>query len=214
MKIRFVGEGVSDIGGNGWVGVVPILTDKVLAAKLGEQPIFEIETKLLPRFHQKRGYPAKAKLAITEAHRQDCAGVAIVVDRDGHRDRLKLLRQGREEAAAEVPISAAVGVAVETMEAWLLADEQAIGKVTGEVVERRQDPESLSGRRGSSNHPKDRLNALLSRDSEENRTNQERLKLIAEETDVSEIEKRCPQGFGPYADEVRHRLAPLFSKGK
>jgi hypothetical protein len=215
MKIRFVGEGASDIGGERAVGAVPILTRRLIAAGLGEPPAMEHDTAPLPRFHHGKGYAQKARVAIKEAHREGLDGIAIVVDRDGERrgaERLKLLRQGRDAAAQEVPLPAVVGVAIETLEAWLLADEPAIGRVLGLEAPppRGPDPESLDGRPGTDRHPKSRLAGHLALDASAGRSNQARLEAIAAETDLAELERRCPRGFKPYADEVRDRLAPLF----
>jgi hypothetical protein len=214
MKIRFIGEGVSDVGGERCTGIVPVLTRNVLAAKLGRAPAMEHDTAPLPRFHGK-GYAAKAQVAITEAHRQGLDGVAIAVDRDGRRgtERLKLLRQGRDAATAKAAMPAAVGVAIETIEAWLLADEPAIGRALRfeKPPPCGPDPESLDGKPSTDDHPKVRLAHHLAMDADRARANQARLEAIAEEADVAEIERRCVKGFKPFAEEVRDRLAPIFA---
>ena len=215
MRLLFFGEGSSDVGWDEHAGVIQILTRKVLATRLGVAPELNARSERLPHLRKRRGYAAKAEAAINSAHRLGFDGVSIVVDRDGpaNRDRLKLLRKGRDKAAAEVPIPAAVGVAIETVEAWVLADEPAIGRVLGLPTSPATgpDPETLDGSPESDRHPKKRLAALLAQDTIGQKRNQERLEAIASETDVGVVERRCEKGFGRYADEVRVRLAPIFT---
>lgn len=225
MRVLVVGEGCTDTGFGSlageekWpdlaTGVIPILVRRILAARLGKDPpgcIFDGDR--LPRFHRVRGYPAKVCEAILEAHRRGYSAAVIVVDRDttpGH-ERLQKLREGRDLAASRVPTPAAVGVAIEAMEAWLLADEVVLGSAL-EIKPnppRGPDPETLSGARGSPDHPKARLAIFLDQDTNEHRPVIEKLEAIASELDPSEIEKRCKRGFKPFADEVRTRLLPLW----
>jgi len=209
-RIQFVGEGVTDIGGERHTGVVPRLTEKVLTQRLERPVAFEAERVPLPRFHRSRGYETKVACAIREANRQGFDGIAIVVDRDGDTERIKRLKKGVEDASSEVPLPAVVGVAVETIEAWLLADEQAIREALDCDVAAGIDPEKLTGRPGTMDHPKDRLAELLARDTDEGRTNSERFDTIADRANVAVVERRCKQGFAPYAKDVRHIFGPLF----
>lgn len=209
MRVLFVGEGVTDVGGERHAGVVPRLTEKVLEARVGSPVTLKAERTPLPRFHRSRGYEAKVVIAIKEADREGFDAITIVVDRDGQKERMKKLRQGADDASREVPLPAVVGLAVETLEAWLLADEQAIRETLDCDVPSGPDPEKLSGRPGTDLHPKDRLAKLLAADAHTQRTNIERFEAIAERADVGVIERRCKQGFAPFAKEVRRVLAPL-----
>lgn len=74
-------------------------------------------------------------------------------------------------------------VAVQKLEAWLLADENAISAITGKKVARVQNPEDLSD-------PKERLNRLLS--AAKISYTAEVARKIAASAKVETIESRCP----------------------
>src|SRR5262249_45366949 len=138
-------------------GAVGVLVRRVLEEKLGRNVRdWEIEREVLPRVHARSdavsGYPRKVMLAIAEAKARGCSSVAIVVVRartEGG-SRLAQLREGRDLAEREgnpLAYKAALGVAIEMVEAWLLADEQALNEAlaldpqTAAIA----DPEGLDG---------------------------------------------------------------------
>jgi len=76
-----------------------------------------------------------------------------------------------------------MSVAVQELEAWLLADEDAISAVTGKKVTRVKNPENLRD-------PKERLNRLLSKAKISYTA--EVARKIAANAKVETIESRCP----------------------
>jgi hypothetical protein len=136
----------------------------------------------------------------------------ILVDRDGKRvggDRLTKLREGRRTAASEVPTCAAVGVAIETIEAWLLADEGAMTEVIGVNIARQPDPETLDGAKGTPRHPKAVLEACMTPAKARGLRAADIKRRIAEAADLKVVEARCSAGFGRFAQEVRSELGHI-----
>lgn len=222
MKILLVSEGALDVGatrggaehGDERRGAVGVLVRRLLEEKLGrEVRDWEIERDVLPRVHDRSdsvsGYPRKVMLAIAAAKERRCSAVAIVVDRDRTEGtkRLGQLREGRalaEQAGNPLAYKAALGVAVEMVEAWLLADEQALNEAFGlqPKVAAIPDPEGLDGGPKTDAYPKTVLRAHL----EAARTPcAAPYDEVAERARLDMIERRCPQGFAPFAAEVRAR---------
>jgi hypothetical protein len=195
MRLRFVGEGPDDVGREGVAGIAQILVRRLLSASSGRPT----DTSgwgvgVLVRKHQGTGLPQKAHVAIKEAHREGFDGVVILLDRDGKRvggDRLSKLREGRRAAAMEVPTAAVVGIAIETIEAWLLADESAMSRAIGVSIPRQPDPETLDGAKGTPRHPKVVLAACLAQARVKEMRSADIKRRIAEEADLQILEARC-----------------------
>jgi len=200
MKVLLFGEGNTDVttGATRHRGALAILLARLLEAG-GKQ--CDVSGARLPRLQRGSGYPRKVDLAIGQAQAKGADAVAVVVDRDGHAHRLALLREGREAAQqqAGAPHAAlawrtAVGVAVEMLEAWLIADTAALAEL-GHVPGAMPYPESIP-------NPKQRLTALLDEVAADAATAYDR---IAHAANISEIERRCP-AFREFAREVRSLL--------
>jgi hypothetical protein len=219
-----VSEGALDVGasaraadhGDDRRGAVGVLVRRLLEEKLGRDvQDWEIERDVLPRVHQRSetvsGYPRKVMLAIEEARARKCSAVAIVVDRDRTEGttRLAQLREGRtlaEQAGNPLAYKAALGVAVEMVEAWLLADEQALNEALRlqPKVDAVPDPEGLDGGPKTDGYPKAVLRKLLEAAPTPGAAPYDE---VAERARLEVIERRCPQGFAPFAAEVRARCA-------
>jgi hypothetical protein len=156
MRLLILGEGPTDLGHvrpDGTLeleGALPTLVRRLLAEQVADLE-FRCEQfgkdRLFPRGRQigrsKYGYANKLRglLALKEGREADA--IVAVVDRDGERntDRIGELNAGRDELQkANKPC--AVGVAIEMIEAWLLADEKALCGALGDPdIERQPDPE-------------------------------------------------------------------------
>jgi hypothetical protein len=211
MKILVYGEGPQDVGRgeDEYVGVVRTLVERLITeCPDSSDEKITFRGRRLGRLHGGKGFKRKARIAINEARRQGYDCVVIVIDRDGRRQkngRLQALNDGRDEALRTAYFPTAIGVAIETMEAWLLADERALSECLGRAVDKQPSPEKLSGKKGTPEHPKTRLNTLI--DGDDGKLKQR----IAEQVDLPTIERRCPKGFKPFADEIRAHLCPALS---
>ena len=149
--------------------------------------------------------------AIRMADKQGAAGAIVAVDRDRRPDseRIVELRKGRDKALEDrsLNVSCAVGSPVEAFDAWMIADGKAMAAVgTPATPNPHASPESLAGKPGSDQHPKDHACTQLGGGAELGRA----YAVIARQVDLSFLERACPQGFRPFADEVRANLWPLF----
>ena len=227
MRLLLVSEGALDVGAAGRDpggaahgevdesrGAVGVLVRRVLEQRFGrEVQDWEIERDVLPRVHRASesvsGYPRKVHLAIEEARIRGCSSVAVVVDRDRTEGgaRLSELRDGRDLAEKyENPLAykTALGVAVETVEAWLLADEQALNEALAldPKAPAIPDPEGLGGGPKTESHPKNVLRKLIRRAGV---TSAAPYDDVAERVRLDVLERRCAAGFAPFAEEVRQR---------
>lgn len=195
-------------------GVITILVRRLLEEKF-KRPIqeWEIESKPLPRVNRRSptlsGYEYKVRDAIVEARISGCSAVVVVVDRDNSEpgERMSALSAGRDQAQREGEALAgktALGVAVETVEAWLLADETALNEALDldPPAGTPPSPENLDGAKNTEKHPKMRLHSLLNRRRSEVTWPYDE---IAERVRLDVLTARCPEGFAPFAAEVLAR---------
>ncbi|MCI0637664.1 MAG: hypothetical protein L0Y72_28745 [Gemmataceae bacterium] len=226
MKVLFVGEGRHDIGDpnpNAFSprlarGTIPTLAKRVIP-EISSDSVAIAWTELR-RFNpaaKKRGYPAKVAAAVLVAQRRfGCPATILVTDRDGDMCRSAQLKDGTERAQQLFPQHRIVwGVAIESVEAWTLGVPDCIAAELDVEVDavRRCYPagvavEALFERSGKEDHRPKRLlervaNLKHRSDSTEFR------QAVAERTDTSALEMACPEGFVPFA----HQLRELLIKG-
>lgn len=219
MRMLVVSEGKLDVGGDAELGPVTVLVRRMIEATLGRdlRPN-EIEGEPMPRLNTVRlgkGRETRLRTALraAEANGKDC--VAFVIDRDGHansgrRDALRAARSEIEQSGGALGALAertAIGVAVETVEAWLLADEGALNAALAPTrpIDRHKDPEALSGGPKDPKHPKVVLSECIARATHD-RDQRGHYEAIALEARLELIEERCPNGFAPFAAELRTRV--------
>lgn len=165
-----------------------------------EVQLAEIAGDHLPRLHRPRGFQTKVLRAIQLADSdQDLDGIAIAIDRDGlaNSNRRRLLEQGREDAqqhGCRLASRTAIGVMVEMLEAWLLADSQAISQVCS-LHGAFSDPETYRD-------PKRELNALIGEHRLDVATTYDS---IARRINLQVLRQRCP-AFDDFYQEVRSRI--------
>lgn len=220
MKILFIGEGRHDIGDPNpntdqprpAQGTIPTLCRKICSLISSESVALAWkEIRRFNPFAQKRGYRAKvAAAALLAVKKFACAGTTVVADRDGEVSRESALQDGVSNAQQLFPRFPIVwGLAVESVEAWTLGVPSHIAEELGidlqtvhEQYPRGVSVESLSERSGKEEyHPKRLLQRITQLKSEIDSTAFRQA--IAERTDVKALEKACPQGFAPFAAQVR-----------
>lgn len=154
------------------------------------------------------GYKKKVLAAALEARKAGYMGVIVLIDRDRKpaKETLLPLQQGRDAAAERGLPVVAVGVAVETFDAWMIADGKAIGQAGGNDARSHPHPEKLTGEENSGNHPKDKAHELFPGGALS-----EKYRLVARHLRLDVLERCCPEGFKPFADEVRERILPLLT---
>ena len=222
MRMLLLSEGSYDIGTRASradheqrQGAVRVFVRRILEEHWNRNGIaaVEIDADVLARVHEHSsdvsGHERKVHLAIVEAELRNCTCVAIVVDRDGERNqaRLNALSAGRDEAEKKGEALAqhtAIGLAIETVEAWLLADEQALTRALNLNPPQQQlpAPEELDGAPGSDKHPKAVFLSIVARTEV---APSDAYDSVAELARLDHVERRCPLGFARFADQLRTR---------
>ncbi len=222
MKMLLVSEGPADVGSlrdlpgenpdrGERLGAVTVLVRRVLTENLGvSESDLTIERGYLARVHERSDrvstYERKIRLAIVEATTRNCTCVSVVIDRDGERNssRLGQMRGGVKAAEQEglaLAYRTALGVAIETVEAWLLSDESAINNALNpDPIQNACAPEKLSGKAGTAEHPKARFLGAVGR---ARRPRDAPHDAVARLIRLELLEQRCPLGFAPYLKELR-----------
>lgn len=219
MRVLLVGEGKNDLGYralDGWCdGVLTTFVKRLLQ----ETQVDEVVTRPWREIRTRgSGYDHKMEAAIQLAYREGFDAVIGVTDRDSRPQerRLERMTEGRDRASATLGVAGAVGLAIEKIEAWLLADEKALRKATGDnSIQRQPAPESLASRdKQSENNAKYRLQQLIAKARPADANLSKVYADIALAADLGTVAKRCPKGFAPFADDVRRLSSKKSPAGK
>jgi len=228
MRVAFLSEGATELAfapgarvDEAWRHdfLLKIIVERILDAEGRIEPL---EDERLPYLV---GNPAgrlcrSAAPFVRECTLRGADAAVVVVDRDRGepRRRLRALIDQRERLRHDpnrpLAVPMAVGVAVETVEAWLLADEMRLCEVLGlsHPDQPMGSPEQLSGKPGEPDHPKSVLNAYFARDADGSREFLDRVVALGRMMDLDVVARRCPQGFAHFRDDVLAELGPHFGR--
>ncbi len=220
MKVFYVGDGKHDVGApdpsgqpHRAAGVVPGLVRRL--CHVDDEASLAVRWAQIPRLSptKKRGYQHKVRGAMLLASRYDCGAVICVVDRDGDADRLDAMVAGtvNRDRWTEA-LKVVCGQAVESGEAWVLADRRALAEVLGlaeDDVRRvvpNGSPEKLKQTSGKvEKRPKELVARVAELAHEEDSvTLRERVVAVS---DLAVLETECPLGFEPFARALRSTLS-------
>ena len=155
------------------------------------------------RVHGKgRGYEKKAIRWLMVAQKRGYDALIPLVDRDENMDRESELKIAQQypTAIGDKHLPRAMGVAVEMYDAWIFADEQALSRVVGAIIQTQQAPEAIA-------KPKEHLRMLLQREA--SRPPYAKLYSdVAGEIDLERLRLRCPAGFGTFAQRIEEMRLP------
>lgn len=190
MKILLVSEGASELRG----------ALENLVRRIGLQDDVEIEHEKVSKrelraHHGKgKGYFKRAVRWMMDAEKRGYDGLILLIDEDGNAERVKEIAQAQDDVSVTV-VRRALGVAIRTFDAWMLADETALRRVLECEISRQPDPETL-------NHPKQRCGDLL-KQSAVDLAPSSFYAALAAVIDIGNLEKRCEKGFARFAKRVR-----------
>jgi hypothetical protein len=145
------------------------------------------------------GYIKRALRWLKETQRRGMDALILLVDQDRvEYRRSEQVREAQEYCHPQVPafnLPRAMGVAIKTFDAWMLADEKALAVVLGCPVARQRHPETIG-------RPKEVCARLL--EGGTNRMRQRQMYAeVARRLDINVVAERCPKGFKPFAENVR-----------
>ena len=224
VVIEIYGEGKTDVGQEDATpqppdkGVITILVAtlcgkpaRMLVKRYGSPSMMKLLPDTLSADATASWLSRKVRLAKQEARRHGSAAAVFVVDSDGYyTKRRDDLGKGRDSVLPDFPM--AVGVAHPCIEAWLLSDAAAIQRGLGlpEAPQVPAEPEKLPGK---SREDRGRLKETLTRAvglQKADLSAKEKNRIAREMNDMNIPRRRCPQGFGPFADEVDRYIRPIF----
>ena len=196
MKLLLVSEGKHELRDLAQRGALRVFVERLLPS-----PACEIETRkvsdpaiivekgkgngMLKRFIAWLKYAAK--------HQFDA--IVLVIDEDGDTDRLKAIEDA--QLSTLVPIQRALGLAIRSFDAWILADETAMTSVLGIPIGRQRDMETILD-------PKQLCRKLCA----DKFSLTDFYAKVAEIAILADLESRLPRGFAPFANRVRALKLP------
>ncbi len=212
MKIMLVAEGARELGDlSGHDATGGVWIRRLLAAAPDHE--LTVVPFVLPRLRKAeqgpRGEDENAARAVREARRQRCDGLVFLRDGDGvAEDRRRKNEAGFEAEQAAGP-PAVMGIQIETMEAWLLADVASFERVVGLPPGLTKRPEALWGKPHdpTSSHPKQIYNRLVKAGT--GRNHRDTAIALAEAADLDVLTRECPEGFGRFRADFE-RAFPTF----
>lgn len=196
MKVLIVSEGKHELGNE--------YRDQTLAALrtlvcriVGVELQCDLDTVRNVGRHITHGksdrFKRKAIECMKQAERRGYGAIVFLIDEDGDTDRRRQLDLAQEYMG--FGIRRAIGLAIRTFDAWMLADETALSQALSTTVQRQPDPEDLNDPKSYCRKLREELGL--------GRGLTEMYEQIAQIADLAVIEKRCPRGFRNFAQRVR-----------
>jgi len=197
MKILVVSEGKHELGDAGHEGALVVLVRRTLtqSADFVTERISDPKVRVHWRRGEGQGFVKRSLAWIRFAERHSCDALVLVIDQDGYAEREREIAAAQSDARLTLP--RALGVAIRTFDAWMLADERALSQVLCRETSRQKDPEGIRD-------PKHTCRELL--DGSGNPMSQaEFYAAVANAVNIELVSERCPRGFSPFADRI-HEL--------
>lgn len=154
-------------------------------------------------FTARAGFFKKALSWMHYAERERFDAVVLLIDEDGDRGRVQQIDDAQDDRTIS-RIARALGVAIQTFDAWFLADKKALSEALESPVNRQPDPETDRA-------PKTRCKDLVGK-TEAGLDLGELFCRCAQHIELKCVEQRCPRGFAPFAERVR-QLEPNSKYG-
>jgi hypothetical protein len=199
MRVLVVSEGRHELGTHGPDGLGQAGALEVLLGRLAEDinVTFECDRVSSNAVHAWHGRgPGHFKRAVgwlKEAKKREVDALILLIDQDGQRDRSEQIQSA--QAYPQVDMRRAMGVAIRTFDAWMLADERALTRVLGQRIDRQPEPETIRDPKG--------VCAGLLAAGQNQMAQGEMYAQIARRADIDLLSARCPAGFEPFARYVR-----------
>ena len=90
----------------------------------------------------------------------------------------------------------ALGVAIRTFDAWMIADEQALSQILGYTTRRQSAPENLTDAKSVCRN--------LLGNSKNSMSQTKMYQALMEIVDTDVMKKRCPKRFAPFAERIEN----------
>jgi len=188
MRVLIVAEGTHERE-----GALPELVRR-LNPMVRELQCEDANWEGLPAFHGTGGgFYKRALRWLLYAKRNGFDALVLVIDQDGEPIRMRQINQA-QDCVGVSDIPRALGVAIRSFDAWMLADHEALSRVLEIAVQTQRKPEGIK-------RPKDVCESLRD-DSLKDLPLREMYEAVARLVDLDMLRKRCPLGFEPFAERV------------
>jgi len=156
------------------------------------------------------GHGKRVIWAMRWAARERFDALVYVIDRDHKRsaETIHAMQEGRDAAEKNTPLPCAVGTPVEAFDAWFIADGKAVKEAAGDPGKTHPKPESLAGKEGTGDHPKDVAAVIFGSKAGLG----DKYAVVAQHVDFKQLARACPKGFAPFAEDVRRHILPAVGK--
>jgi hypothetical protein len=188
MRVLVVSEGKHELSG----ALENLL--KKLGGVSDSLEFDRVSNNTIHAVHGKRqGYFKRAVRWLKEAEDRGANALILLIDEDGKSERIREIKDAQDYHQSRLP--RAMGVAIRTFDAWMLADEKALTEVLGYNVNRQLDPETIRD-------PKQVCADLLA-DSDNGISQSEMYARVSCNINIDILCDRCQSGFKPFATHVR-----------
>jgi hypothetical protein len=195
VKVLIISEGKHELG-----GALETIVRR-LTGITSPIDVIKVSDPALRVHHAKGpGYFKKAIRCLLYASDHGYDALVLLIDQDDQIDRRRQLSDAQEHLQLST-IPRAMGVAVITFDAWMLADERALATVLSHPVQRQPDPERTRDAKGACSALRDEAGSDLSL--------ADLYAALAAVMDLDLLEERCPQGFEPFAHRARRMAGQL-----
>jgi hypothetical protein len=193
VRVLLVAEGQHERGKEDRDGALETLVRR-LHQDITQCDLDRVSRKDIHAHHGKgQGYFKKALRWIRKAEKRGYDAIVLVIDQDNVPERMQEIT--RAQNAQLVTLHRALGVAIRTFDAWMLADAQALTRILGYAVSPQRSPEDVSDAKGVCTQLLGKSPMVMSQS--------EFYAFVACEADLSTLERQCSKGFAPFAQRVR-----------
>lgn len=203
MRVLLVSEGAHELGAWDESGLPtgPSALETFCRRLLGQEVEFVRKKVSDPEVRTHRmagkgdGYEKRVLMWMRRAELEGFDALVLVIDQDDPAER-RQQQLDRAQDDGRFPIRRALGVAIRTFDAWILADEKALSLALGSPCKRQKEPEGFS-------EPKAVCRELLEQSSSSCASVSHFYAAVAEHADLGQVAERCRRGFAPFARRMR-----------
>jgi hypothetical protein len=127
---------------------------------------------------------------------------ALICVTDANRRHERIAEFDRAQESERFALPRAFGICVEAFDAWILADHEALSRVLGVAISQLPSPDSYTGGKGSSRHPKQVCRRLMQEHGWQ-ASQAEFYEAVCECMDLDVLAARCPTSFQPFLQRLR-----------
>ncbi|MCH7688725.1 MAG: hypothetical protein IH899_18925 [Planctomycetes bacterium] len=196
MKVLVVSEGKHELSPESDSSPLVELTRRLMNqnADFVREKVSSRKVRIHCPHGKSAAYEKRALGWIRYAQKEGYNALVFVIDQDGQKKRKTGIENAQIHTHFVIP--RAMAVAIQSFDAWMLADEGALSEVLGGNVQRQKDPELIK-------EPKIECEKI-NNESPRNLSLTEFYFQVAKVIDLDRLRERCPDGFGPFRVRVEN----------